>query len=337
MWKLAFALMLAISQALYSSLLVEERLLQAKNGDYLVIEGGRMTTILSVRSITPASFILEEVSIPSQKLKSPPSSWVDWIKAKAPGHTSWSMIEIDRATKEIIECYSCSKSAWIQLSPQESLITTLLSLSLDPVENTDRRKIGPPPQPGEPDLRKIWSPPMVVEGKKKESSNFDVYQTNWPKDGSELSGHRVVLYFDRELQFPFPFWIQVETTHAAVSLRAIDSGKNLSSPYRSFPRRVPQFVGHPQKLNGGVRLLLKSPKYYKDFAVFAVDVTHRERQICPIAHSLVKGEAESLTIDIDAEALEETLQPDHRYTWLIVPTGHTESYTESPKPFTWTR
>lgn len=331
MFRIACVCLFAFS--LYGSPL-EERLQRAKNGDYLAIEGGKMITVLSIRSLTPSSLVLEEVSIPSQKLQQRPSSWADWIKAKAPGHTSWSMIEIDRSNGEILECYSFSRAAWVQISAQESLIATLLKLPLAPVPDTDRRRIGPPPQAGDPDTRKIWEPPVIFEGK-KESIHFDVYRTTWPKDGTEISGHDVLLYFARELRFPFPFWIQIETTHANISLRAIDSGSNLSSPHRSFPRRIPQFIGQPQKIKSGLRLSLKSPRYYRDFEVFAVDVTTRDKQIYPITHSLIKGEEESFTIEIPEDALNQILERDHRYTWLVVPSGHSESYTESAKPFTW--
>lgn len=334
MFRIAIICLFALCQSFYGSLL-ESRLQQAKAGDYLVIEGGKIITVLSIRSTTATSLILEEISIPSQKLKQRPSSWSDWIRARAPGHTSWSMVEIDRSSKEIIECYSFSKASWVQLSSQESLIATLLTLPMELVPDTNKRKIGPPPQSGEPDLRKIWSPPVLFEGKKKENIQFDVYQTTWPKDGTELSGHRVLLYFDQNGQFPFPFWIQIETTHANVSLRTIDSGSNLPSPYRSFPRRVPEFVGQPQRMKNGLRLVLKSPKYYRDFDVFAVDVTFKEKQIYPVSHSLIKGDADAITLEIQEETLHQVLEPDHRYTWLVVPSGYSESYIESTKPFTW--
>src|SRR5262245_2758501 len=109
----------------------QDRLSRASSGDYLVIEGGKMVTILSIRSVTPSTLILEEVSIPSQNLKKRPSSWSDWIKSKAPGHTSWSMLELDRTSGEILECYSFTRSSWVQLSSQESLLATLIHLHLN--------------------------------------------------------------------------------------------------------------------------------------------------------------------------------------------------------------
>ncbi len=327
---------------LFSSALVfgnefslKERLSKAKNGDYIVTEANKMVTLLAVRTNTPTALILEEISIPISHFKNMPLSWPEWIKAKAPGHTSWSMVEIDPNTAQIVECYSFSRSAWMQVSPNESLIATLLDLPLKKVSADQRKKIGPPPQPGEADHRKIWEPPLVREGKKMENVHFDVYATTWPQDGSELAGQQVTLYFDREKRFPLPFWIQVDTSHATAALKVIDSGKQLPLIHRSLPRRVPEFVGLPQKTEKGLRLCLKSPKYYRQFELFAIDITGQDKQIFPLTHSLVQGDEEMITVEIDQEELKQTLEPDHKYTWLLVPIGHSESYTETRKPFVW--
>jgi hypothetical protein len=327
-------LFLAIAPALFGSPL-QERIEKSSPGDYLVVEGGKMITIVSIRSVTPASIILEEVSIPSQNLKPPPSSWREWIKERAPGHTSWSMIELDRPTGEILECYSFTRSSWIKLSSHESLLATLMTLPLNPVQSEKRRKIGPPPRGGEADTRKVWEPPSFVEGKKLGGLHFDVFETSWPKDNSPLSESNVLLYFDREGRFPLPFWIQVETAHAQIAIRTIDSGAHFPSPHKKIPRRIPQFVGEPQKVKGGLRLSLKCPKYFRNFDLYAVDVTTKEKELCPIAHSLLEGKEEFLNLEIPEEELNQVLTPKHRYTWLLVPAGHTESYTESTKPFTW--
>ena len=98
---------------------------------------------------------------------------------------------------------------------------------------------------------------------------------------------------------------------------------------------MPEFVGLPLKTKNGLRLNLKSPKYYKEFELFAIDVTNQKKQIFPITHSLVDGDDEWKTVEIDFEELGQTLEAEHRYTWLLVPVGHSESYTETHKPFVW--
>ncbi len=314
---------------------LKDRLKNAKIGDFFVAESNKMISILAIRSITPHSVILEEITIPSQSLNPRPTSWSDWIKKRAPGHTSWAMIEIDLQSHQLLEHYSFTRSAWMQLTSQDSLIPTLLGLPLAAVPETALRRIGPPPQEGEPDFRKIWKPPLVINGLPMANVEFSVYEANWPQDGSQLSGNKVSLYFDRSNHTPFPIWIQVDTSHATASLRVIDAGKSLPALHRGMPRRVPEFIGTPQKTESGMRLSLKSPKYYRSFELFAVDVTTREKQILPVTHSLIDGDGEILQIEIDQEELQTMLKPDHRYTWLLVPNGHSESYTESPKPFLW--
>lgn len=336
--KLWICLFITLTLPIFSSpFRLKERVERAKPGDYIVTEAGKMITLLSIRSVHPNSLVIEEISAPTQNLKKRPDSWVDWIKANAPGHTSWSMVEIDPQTGSLLECFSFSRSCWVQLSQKESLISTLLHLPMQKVSVDKQHKIGPPPMNGEPDFRKVWTPPFVYEGKKIDSPPFVVYETTWPKDDSELAGEKVLLYFDLEKKLPFPFWIQVETAHATAALRTLDSGKNLPAIYRKIPRRVPEFVGLPKKVENQLLLNLKSPKYYKQFELYAIDVTTREKkQILPVTHSLLDGDGEWKTVAIDLNELDQTLQTDHSYTWLLVPVGFSDSYTETAKPFTWT-
>ncbi len=334
--KAWFVLFFLASLALFSSpFRLKERIEKAKPGDYIVTEAGKMITILSVRSMTQNSLVIEEISAPIQNLKKRPESWPDWIKANAPGHTSWSMVEIDPQTGQLLECFSFSRSSWVHLSQKESLIGTLLYLPMKKVTPEKQKKIGPPPLDGESDFRKVWVPPLVYEGKKLDSVQFEVYETVWPADESELAGQEVLLYFDLEKSLPFPFWIQVQTSHMAAIMRTIDSGKNLPLVHRKIPRRAPEFVGLPRKKESQLHLNLKSPKYYKQFELYAIDVTSREKQIVPIAHSLLDGEEEWKTVAIDLEELKNTLEADHSYTWLLVPVGFHDAYTETSKPFLW--
>lgn len=335
MKRLYFIFIFFIASAFGAEFRLKERIEKGKAGDYIVTEANKMVTLLAIRSITPQTLLIEEISAPLQSLKNRPESWAEWVKRKAPGHTSWSMMEIDLQTGDLLECYSFSRSTWLQLSAKENLFATLLHLPMRSIPSENRRKIGPPPIAGEPDFRKIWAPSLVFEGKKIPNAEFEAYQTIWPEDGTELSGQKVCLYFDQQNQCPLPFWIQVETSHATAALRTIDWGKNLPIVHRTIPRRIPEIVGLPLKTDHCLKLNVKSPKYYKKFELYAIDVTTRQKQILPIAHSLIEGDGEWKTVQIDLEELNEILQPEHRYTWLLVPVGHSESYTETSKPFCW--
>ncbi len=333
-WFIGFLLFAAALLDATSPL--QERLEKAKVGDYIVTEGGQMVTLLAIRSNHSGTLILEEISAPLSRLQPMPTSWPEWIRAKAPGHTSWSMTEIDLAHGQVLECFSFSRSAWIQTAQNESLIATLLQLPLKKVSDEARKKIGPAPLSDEPDRRKVWHPPLMHEGKQREGARFDAFEAIWPKDGTELAGQEVLLYFDQGKHFPLPFWVEINTSHATVSLRTIDSGINIPVIHKSMPRRAPEFIGSALKTEKGLRLSIKSPKYYRQFELFAIDITTRDKQICPITHFASQETGEYLTLDIDRDELQASLEPKHHYTWLLVPIGHTQSYAESQKSFVWT-
>jgi hypothetical protein len=333
MFFLRVLLLFAVADMIASPLL--ERLEKARPGDFVVFEADQMVSLLAVRAVSCDTLILEEISAPSIALQNKKESWGAWISASAPGHTSWSMVEIDIPSRQIVECYSFSKAAWITVTQQGSLLTTLLQLPLAPIQEERRRKVGPPPQDGEVDRRPAWNPPLVASGELIQNAVFDVFEATWPTDNTELSGKIVSLYFDRAHLSFFPSWVQIENAYAAASLRAIDSGKNLPALFRSLPRRVPEFVAPPQKTEQGIRLCLRSPKYYKTFELFAVDTTTRQKQLHPIAHQIVHEEGEIVVLEVSAEQLNQILLPDHKYTWLVVPSDHAESYAESARPFSW--
>jgi hypothetical protein len=334
-WFAAFCWFTLVCHSLEASTVLQERLAKAKAGDYIVTESNKMISVLAIRSLTAKSLILEEINVPAHVVNPRPSSWQEWVSHHAPGHTSWSMIEIDFENHQLIECYSFSRSAWVDLSSQESFISTILGLLLQPVPPNEQRRIGPEPLNGETDTRKVWKPPLFQNGKQIEPIEFEIYRAVWPKDGTELAGNTVFLYFDKEDRSPFPVWIQMTTSHAVASIRMIDSGQNLPAHYRTLPRRVPEFIDAPLKTHNGLRLSVKSPRYYRHFELFAVDVTSSEKEIFPITHTLICGEGETLHLEIAHCDLKNILQPNHRYTWLIVPNGHCEHYSESSKPFLW--
>ena len=314
---------------------LKERLQYARRGDYIVTEANKVITVIAVRSRTDSSVVFEEISVPAEHLKEKPESWGQWVKNKAPGHTSWSMIEIDLTSDQLLECYSFSRAAWLQAASQESLLSTLLHLPLEKLDENKRKRIGPPPSEGEVDRRQIWNPPLTMNGQKIKQARFDAYTAEWPQDRSELSGKTVTVYFDEEGKFPLPYWIQVDTPHVTASMRVIDSGSQLPSPYQKLPRRVPEFISTPRVSEKGLQLSLKSPKYYKTFELFAIDVTTKEKQILPISHFILSHHGDTVQLEIPKTELAQTLETGHRYTWLVVPTGFSEYYTESTKPFYW--
>ncbi|HSX13168.1 MAG TPA: hypothetical protein VLE96_01950 [Chlamydiales bacterium] len=202
-------------------------LLNGKSGDYIVTQAGKLFTVVHLRSIDENQLIIEEISGPNSFVT---DSWASWVKNKAPGHTSWSILEIDSKNGQVLDCYSVSKNMHVKISKNESILATLLQLSLVPIQNEDRRRIGPPPLDGEPDFRKIWNPKFVFEKKTNHGTVCDAYTAIWPNDGSEIEGRSITLYFDQAHKIPFPCWIDIETTHVTGRIHVVDSGQNLVSP-----------------------------------------------------------------------------------------------------------
>lgn len=311
---------------------LKEILSHAKRGDYIVAESGKMLTLISIQSITSKSILIEEISAPLKNIKADITSWQNWVKNKAPGASSWSVLEMDLENGQILDCYSFTRNAHVQISQKESLLATLFQLPLKTVQSEKRRRIGPTPMPGEGDFRKLWLPSLVIEGKKIQNPQFNVYETTWPNDQSELDGRQVTLYFDQEMRIPLPVWIDIETSHVNGRIQVIDSGKNLISPQRSIPRRFPQFMNDIKKTDEGVVLSLMSPKYFRDFALFAIDISDKEKEILPIPSISTERNGEIVTIKINQRDLT-SLQEKHRYQWLIVPIGFDESYSATSKTF----
>ncbi|MDE3055306.1 MAG: hypothetical protein KGI80_01205 [Verrucomicrobiota bacterium] len=217
-----------------SASFMQKRWEKAQVGDYLVLSSGKMITLLSIHAIEETSLFLEEIAIPRKETQELP--WPLWVQKRAPGHSSWSMVEIDRTTGDILNAYSFTQSAWLDLSSQHHWASALLQLPWHPVPKEHLRRIGPAPLEGEPDRRKIWAPSPCFDGKKADLS-FIALSSTWPQDNSELSDKQIILYFDQEIDFPFPFWIQAETSPVSLSFRAIDAGRGLISPKKKFPHR----------------------------------------------------------------------------------------------------
>lgn len=213
---------------------LQEKFSESASGDFVVTAQEGHYSLLLIRSISPQRLYLEEVSVPLGHIDLKKIDWKGWVEGKAPGHTSWTLYEIDRSSGKLVECFSYSKNGWLYLDESEQFLTRLLFLPLERVPEEQRKKIGPQPLQGETDRRATWNPPLVVEGKKISKPTFEVMKAKWPEDSSRLSLCTVELYFSKEdLSLAFPYWIEIQSPHYAFKVRAIDSGHNLSSPMRA--------------------------------------------------------------------------------------------------------
>ena len=150
-----------------------------------------------------------------------------------------------------------------------------MTLPFAALADTEKKRIGPPPSSDEMDHRKIWSPPLFIEGKKISHPAFDVLRSRWPDDNSQLSLCDIDLYFDAQHpQFPFPHWIEVKSPHYAFKVQGIESGHDLASPMTiDMPRRPPELIRPTEKTPSSWTLHVRAPLYHDALHLYAVDLT----------------------------------------------------------------
>lgn len=307
----------------------ESRIEKASTGDFIILEQNKILSLISIQKKTNQYLWIEQITFPrSQKQKI--SNWNRWVQSKAPGHTSWIRYEVDLQTKKITECFSYSQSAWLKLKENQSILTTLLEIDLQKIPDEMRKKVGPPPAYGEEDHRRLWKPFMVYQGEILPVS-ADAYIATWPKDGTELAGKSLELFFDLEEKIAFPYWILIHTKKQTFTIHILDCGKSLQSPFSDLPRRAPQFSEKSFYNEEGLFLEVESPIYYKDFYLYAKDLQDPFHKPHMMDFDL-KKEGEHLVLHLGEKQLEK-LQQNHYYHWHLIPKEFPKVHAESKTPF----
>lgn len=214
-------------------LFLKDNLAKAHKGDYITTVQGKNYTLLHIYDITPETITIEEVTVPSIRLKSLPINWKIWLKDNAPGNTSWVMYAVNLKEGKMKAFYSLTTQSWYDLSKANPFLSTLLNLKLEKIPLNERKRIGVLSIPGAADRRPIWQPKMFFEGDEIENVTFDGWRTWWPKDGSELGGKRIDVYLPEENEkYPsyFPYWLQITGMIGSAKVRIIDSGSGMVSP-----------------------------------------------------------------------------------------------------------
>jgi hypothetical protein len=319
-----------------SSFSLADKLLEAKKGDYVVTEQEKNYSLLLIKETNKDSLLFEEISVPSHSIDLSSINWEDWLFLGAPGHTSWIQYEVDPSSLELTECYSVSKRGWLYLEESEHFLSRLLSLKLLRIKKEDRKKIGPSPRFGEMDLRPVWNPPLLSNGKKTKMPS-EAWTAYWPKDDSLLSSCKITLYFPPEETSSFPIWIEANNGHFTYSIKAVCFGKDLPSfSAPSIPRRPPKIINVFEKKAGSIIVTLKAPAYYKEFTLYAFDLLKPYEQIGPIPFNLQKGkEKESMLLELSTKHLNQFLQKNHRYKWVLSPQKPASFSVESEDFFLW--
>lgn len=218
---------LIFPMALFAQTL-KERFYKARPGDYVVTLQAKNYSLLRVHGLKGACLTLEEITIPEEDSKQRSWNWKEWADKGAPGHTAWVLYEIDLEKDKLLKCYSKVKMASLYPEEADYLFLKFLSLPLHRLNESERKKVGPPPQDGEADRRKLWNPTLTVDGKMILKPTFEVLQAKWPNDDSPLDSCFVEFYIDQSRPFPFPYLIEIKSSHYAFKILMVDSGNGES-------------------------------------------------------------------------------------------------------------
>lgn len=215
---------------------LKDRLLKASPGDFIVTSQGATYSVLLLRDKTKGQVTLEEITVESDKIDLKKHSWKKWVESRGPGAGSWVTLTIDLEKNQLVQCFSYLQNQWLFLDKNDDLFTRLLDLPLQETKEQDRKKVGPPPQAGEVDRRKLWKPELFREGKKIKSTDFAVLRGTWPSDGTRIAGCTIEVYLDGANSFPFPYWIEIQSPHYTLKIQTVDSGSGLLSPMPPLKR-----------------------------------------------------------------------------------------------------
>jgi len=168
-------------------------------------------------------------------------------------------------------------------------------------------------------MRKVWNPPLYYNGMQVKSPSFVAYALQIPFDDSPLSGKRIEIYFDaNNLNFPFPYFAQVtDDSNASFRIHICDSGEGLYSPIKEMPRRSLHFSKPMEKTDEVVKIFLKSPVYYKNFKLHAIDQNSNDLKPIELSFEEFRN-GEELEFKVLKSNLQGRLEKGHNYTLLII-------------------
>jgi len=207
-----------------------DRFNDANTGDFIVFAHDKHVTLFHILEKSNDRIVIEEITV-QERFANKITSWHKWINDKAPHHSGWTLSTFQRPSYRLLSVYSYDTHNLLSLDDQLSFLPTLFTLSMEITAPNDRKQIGVPPMPGEQDHRIIWNPPIIFD-RHEQKLSCDVYTVTMPNNTPDLSGKKLDLYFPigKECLDYLPYWIEVKGGITKVKLRAIDSGKNLSSP-----------------------------------------------------------------------------------------------------------
>lgn len=213
-------------------LFLRQNFAHAQKGDYLVAVRNKNYTMILIEEKLGSSLVIQEITIPEPLFPRQCPTWRSWLEAGAPGHTAWVAYTVQLNTGRLDNYYSYSHQSWMKLSENDNLFSKLINLPFQPLPAHKRRLVGTSGGRERP-----WQPRMIVEGVQMPGILFDAWEGRWPRDQTELSGKKIIVYVPQPgEQYPdyFPYWMQVKGAVGKTQLRVVDSGRRLHSP-RQYP------------------------------------------------------------------------------------------------------
>ncbi len=327
MKKLLF-LFLFITANVFANGTIKDRLIFAHKGDYLVTQQNNFYSLIIVRDILPSVLILEEICIPSKIFNKNKTSFKDWARNGAKGHSSWMVYEIDLEENKLLSCYSVMNQTFFPVYLEAQFFLKLLTLPLKPIPFGERKKIGTY-NFGSIDNRPIWNPSFNYEGSSI-TAQTSAYRATWPDDSSEYANKIFEMHFDENNLSLFPCWIQIKSTHLSLKVfKAIDMGRNLHSALTDLSHLLPIFASKKDNDNT-ISLSLSSSSYYQDFKLYAI--SYYPKKIIPIEFKENKIN-QNFSFEIDKSYLKEKLEKNRHYFWVAIPTVDNKLLIEDRKNF----
>lgn len=210
-------------------LILRDNLKKAQKGDFIVTFINKNLTLLHIYNKDNDYLMIEEITVAENKKVSQACSWKEWVSEGAPGHSSWIMYDIDLKDGQIRKIYSFTKQSWMKTANADNFFSQLLNLRFSKVPDEKRKRVGRGPNR---ESRPLWQPQMIVNGYYVQGVHFDSWKTQWPKDGSDLSGKWIEVYLPQDDdKYPgyFPYWLEISGLVGKARVRIIDSGHGMKS------------------------------------------------------------------------------------------------------------
>ena len=195
---------------------IEDTLSLLQSHDRIVYDFQQSITLIAVEKVDNERIVLQVATGTKDLLdRTNLSSWLTWYDQGCPDASSRESISITLQPRITIRAEDPQKVSWL---------LTLLNLPLSAVPDSARKKAGPPPSPDEPDFRKPWQPPIIVNGARIATPST-AFSTTWPPDDTQLANRILILYFPTsDTAVPvFPYWI--ESPSSSYHVKVIDSSR----------------------------------------------------------------------------------------------------------------